>query len=344
MKIKQYSVKADVSEEGQLEAVFSVFDVVDSDGDVVKSTAIPDGQELPLVWAHNWEMPIGKGVISNTGKEAIFKGHFFLDTDWGRNAYNTVKGMGTLQEYSWGFKVLEEEKGSSGGRAVNNITKTEPFEVSPVLVGANRETYTIAVKAAERARAKVYVDASVDGSYESLRDELNAAFRDRQFGESMSYGYSYVVATFDNRFIALMWQWDDEEDSYWEVSYSRSDSGELLLGEPKQVTPETSFVPVNGQAMSYEQHSDYVQAAVSELLRRSKYLVDAYKSGNGKGISEARIKRMTAINKWLNDGVTETYHLLEQSKAFPDTESKEDARALYAQFLRIEAQQIAGVK
>lgn len=366
MKNKVLRFKAtSLDDAGQLEAVFSTFDVIDSDGDVIKSSAIKDGTLIPLVWAHDWTKPVGKGIITNNGKQAIFKGRFNLNTTWGRDAYESVKDMEDLQEYSWGFQVLDSEKSKQDGIVVNNITDTRAFEVSPVLVGANNETGTISVKHSHPVSTvmctkhgvmgkecvlgddheeKMYVDASVDGSFEELRDRLNCAFRDRQFGaESTSYGYSYVVATFDDRFIALMWQWDDEEDTYWEVSYSINGE-EILLGDPKQVTPETSFVPVNGQGMSYEQHSDFVQAGVSELLRRSKYLVDTVKRKEGKPISSARRERMQNVQSWLQDAAKEVQALLDETvPATQDNDSEIDGKSLYAQFLRIEAEQL-GVK
>jgi len=135
--------------EGTLEAVFSVFDVVDADGDVVLASAFDDGEELPLVWAHDWRQPVGKGTVRVEPDRAVFRGRFFLDTQAGAEAYKTVKAMGALQEFSWGFRVLDAEPGERDGQAVRFIKRTERFEVSPVLVGANRQTGTLLLKAAD---------------------------------------------------------------------------------------------------------------------------------------------------------------------------------------------------
>lgn len=141
-------LKAD--EQGHIEAVFSTFGVVDSDGDILVREAFTDGQAVPLVWAHDWSMPIGKGTIRTDSKRAIFDGQFFTDTTAGRDAYQTVKAMGELQEFSWGFRILDAEQEVRDGEPVRIITKAEVFEVSPVLVGANRETYTLALKGRRR--------------------------------------------------------------------------------------------------------------------------------------------------------------------------------------------------
>ena len=133
---------------GTVQAAFSVFNTIDSDGDVVKPSAFKDGQEVPMVWSHRWDAPIGKGTVHVGRKQATFDGHFFLDTQAGMEAYKTVKNMGALQEWSFGFRVLEDEEGEFDGQRVRFLKGLELFEVSPVLVGANRETRTLAIKGA----------------------------------------------------------------------------------------------------------------------------------------------------------------------------------------------------
>lgn len=129
-------LKADGDDEGSLEAVFSTFNVVDRDGDIVVPEAIEDGKSVPMVWSHDWNKPVGKGVIVREDNRAKFVGKFFLDTTAGLDAYRTVKSMGDLQEYSWGFRVLDADFAERDGQAVRIIKSTEIFEVSPTLVGA----------------------------------------------------------------------------------------------------------------------------------------------------------------------------------------------------------------
>jgi HK97 family phage prohead protease len=133
---------------GSLRAVISTFDVVDMDGDIVAASAFTDGQAVPLVWAHDWSRPIGKGAIRVEATRAVFDGQLFLDTADGLNAFNTIKGMGDLQEYSWGFRILDAEPVSKQGVDARCITKAEVFEASPVLVGAagRGRTRTLSLK------------------------------------------------------------------------------------------------------------------------------------------------------------------------------------------------------
>ena len=153
--IKSIDLEIKNDEKGEVAAVFSVFDKIDSDGDIVKSGSIKSGfksGDVPMVWAHKWDMPIGKGQIEQDDNKATFKGQFFMDTESGREAYNLVKAMGDLQQWSFGFKVDDSEygkiskDGSDEEENVRYLKGLTVYEVSPVLVGANQETYTMAIK------------------------------------------------------------------------------------------------------------------------------------------------------------------------------------------------------
>jgi HK97 family phage prohead protease len=158
MAASDFTLKGDDSDNpGHLVAKFSTFDIEDRMGDIVKSGALDDynNTEILLCWAHNWTMPVGKGVIRVEKDHAVFDGHFWLDTTDGQEAYKKVKNAGSLQEYSWGFRILEWEPIKEEGEDDEDdywwwgpveITKAEPFEVSPVLIGANPVTETISLR------------------------------------------------------------------------------------------------------------------------------------------------------------------------------------------------------
>ena len=156
---KSIEFKTVDDEKGAVEAVFSVYNNLDSDGDVVIPGAIKSGfkdNQVPMVFAHKWDQPIGKGVIETDDDKAIFKGSFFMGTEAGKEAYNLAKEMGDLQEWSFGFRINDYEvapftKDGSDEVDARYLKDLEVFEVSPVLVGANRETYTLAIKSGEEA-------------------------------------------------------------------------------------------------------------------------------------------------------------------------------------------------
>ena len=140
---------------GTVTAVIATMGVVDKDGDVTLPGFFGE-QDTAIVWAHDRSHLIGKGRIFEDGDEAKFDGAFFLDTIEGREKYLTTKAMGTLQEWSYGFRLKEGgySFGDHDGRQVrylqpNPVDKspgTDVDEVSPVLVGAGEGTRTLAMK------------------------------------------------------------------------------------------------------------------------------------------------------------------------------------------------------
>ena len=154
---KEYRAKDILSfdeEAGTVEAVFSVFNEVDSDGDVVLPQSIRSGygnKGVAMVWGHDWKNIIGKGKIVQDDDKAVFKGSFNLNTNAGREAYETVKAMADLQQWSFGFEVLDSEVGmfqKDGGeeKEVRYLKDLKVWEVSPVMVGANQNTSTVSLK------------------------------------------------------------------------------------------------------------------------------------------------------------------------------------------------------
>jgi len=142
-------VVKDGGQPGAVSAVFSTFGVVDADNDVVLATALTHGQAVPMTWAHRWDLPVGKGIVQVGENQAVFDGEFFLETDAGLEAYKTVRAMGPLQEWSWGFRVIDAGYEQRDEKFVRVIKRAEVFEVSPVLVGAGVGTYTVGIKSGD---------------------------------------------------------------------------------------------------------------------------------------------------------------------------------------------------
>jgi len=136
-----------------IEAVFSLFDTIDSDNDVTKANALRSGytgNKVPLVWNHDWSKVIGRGIIETDNQKAVFKG-YFLNTEAGKEAYETVKAMQDMQQFSYGFQVMKSTKGThidSKGEEVpvRVLEDVKVWEVSPVLVGAQQNSFVQALK------------------------------------------------------------------------------------------------------------------------------------------------------------------------------------------------------
>lgn len=166
-------VELKLSETGSIEAAFAQLNVVDHDGDVTYPGAFPT-KDVPMsAYNHtSWDgaMPVGKGSISEHGDWAVFSGQFFMNTTHGRDAYETVKGLGPLAQYSYGYQVLDGGPVTHDGKAANAIRKLDVYEVSPVLMGAGIGTHTMAIKSGGPGTDLPYAEhlAWVAGEVEAL--------------------------------------------------------------------------------------------------------------------------------------------------------------------------------
>jgi HK97 family phage prohead protease len=159
-----FELKADAK--GKFTARFATLDVRDKDNDIIISGAIEDGK-MVLVSAYmhgSWmgKLPVGKAVISEKDGEAIAEGEFNLNTAEGRDTYEAIKFSGDLQEWSFGFYVLEAEDGKEDGANVRYLKKIDIKEISPVLVGAGENTATLAIKNAGEMPYKEQAETVLD--------------------------------------------------------------------------------------------------------------------------------------------------------------------------------------
>jgi HK97 family phage prohead protease len=138
------------ADRGEVSAVFSTLDVVDSDGDVTRKGAFADGSPVVIsAYGHaSWSgaLPVGKGVIRAGEKQATLEGQFFLNTAAGRDTFEAVKALGELGQWSYGYDVTKHSRGEVDGKSVRFLDGLKVHEVSPVLVGAGVGTRTLAAK------------------------------------------------------------------------------------------------------------------------------------------------------------------------------------------------------
>jgi hypothetical protein len=176
------------TDRGEVAAVFSTLaPAIDSDGDVTLREAFEDGGEVLLSsYQHgSWSgsLPVGKGRIRTTSTEAIVEGRFFLDTTAGRDTFTVVRELGSRQQWSFGFDILDSEDGVFDGRKVRVLKRLKVHEVSPVLIGAGVNTRTLATKSAavespEDVAAREFARFVAAGLAEEIAAELKQ-IRDR---------------------------------------------------------------------------------------------------------------------------------------------------------------------
>ena len=142
--------KVEDGDAGTVSVVFSTLGVIDSDQDVTLPGAFENGAKTRIsAYGHeSWlgALPVGKGTIHEVKDEAIFNGQFFMDTQQGRDTFATIKAMGDMQEWSYGYDAVEYKFGDHEDRPVRFLEKVKVHEISPVLIGAGVNTRTLVAK------------------------------------------------------------------------------------------------------------------------------------------------------------------------------------------------------
>lgn len=150
--------------EGSFRAIFSRFNVIDHDGDVTLPDAFTEGEKVRIsYWGHRWQdLPVGRGEIHFDDEKAWVDGQFFLGTDGGEQTYLTVKELGDLQEWSYGFDIDEISFGEFEDQDVAFLRALTVHEVSPVLLGAGIDTGTESIKDLQSRARKATSDSAGD--------------------------------------------------------------------------------------------------------------------------------------------------------------------------------------
>jgi hypothetical protein len=192
--------KASLRGEGTFGATIARFNVVDAQGDVTYPGALPVGKEIVVsAYGHtSWQgaLPVGKGVIGADGVRAWVEGSFFLNTTAGRETWQTVKELGPLQEWSYGYSVIDasqnpSELGAWPG-AMRILKRVDVIEASPVLAGAGIGTGTDFIKGRDVSREQLeairasLIARSVKESFDAATAKMRAADHDRALAEARS--------------------------------------------------------------------------------------------------------------------------------------------------------------
>ena len=163
--------QGETTDEGVFEALVSVFNNIDSYGDVVMPGAFTDtlevwaakaaaGAPLPAVWSHKWDDPfsiIGSVLEAReTDEGLVVKAQIDLDNAQAVQVYRLLKA-GLVTQFSFAFDVIEGgwgiRKNDAGEeRDVYELRKLDLTEVGPCLRGVNRETALLDIKGEPPAR------------------------------------------------------------------------------------------------------------------------------------------------------------------------------------------------
>jgi HK97 family phage prohead protease len=174
-------------DQGKFQAYASVFNNIDSYGDMVIPGAFsktladdfgPDGSGVPLYWRHRMDDPFMNLGATTSAKEddhgLWIEGQLDLETPAAAQTYKLLK-QGRASQMSFAYDIDEgawvDRKPEDGG-SYYELRQLKLHEVSVVPVGANQETEVLAVKSAVDAVARE-VRLGRDISHEEW-DELMA--------------------------------------------------------------------------------------------------------------------------------------------------------------------------
>lgn len=155
-------VKADSKEIGVISGYASVFNNVDSYGDIVVPGSFADflakargsGKVIPVFYGHNMEDPkanIGRTVeLREDDHGLFFKAQLDLSGDtYGKVVYEQIKD-GRLDSMSFGFSVLDSKMTDRGCE----LRELELYEISVVPIPANSSALITDVKAGRKISSK----------------------------------------------------------------------------------------------------------------------------------------------------------------------------------------------
>lgn len=150
----------EMGETGKGLAIIARLSEVDHDGDTYAPGAFAwkDGGEqwCPLIHHHDrYQMPFGKARVYEEGDVAYAALHLNLETqagrDWHKALLFDLRTGKSVQEYSYGFEVVESDFTQRGETRVRVLKRLDVHEVSTVIRGAGRGTGTLSMKALKEA-------------------------------------------------------------------------------------------------------------------------------------------------------------------------------------------------
>ncbi|MCX9146610.1 HK97 family phage prohead protease [Erythrobacter sp. WG] len=158
MQTKNLTV-TEMGETGKGLAILARLTEVDHDGDTYAPGAFSwkgGEQWCALIHQHDrYKMPFGKARVYEEGDIAFAELHLNLETragqDWHKTLLFDLATGKAVQEYSYGFNVIDADFQVRGEDRVRVLKRLDVHEVSTVLRGAGRNTGTLTMKELKEA-------------------------------------------------------------------------------------------------------------------------------------------------------------------------------------------------
>jgi len=157
MQTKMMTV-TEMGEAGKGLAILARLSEIDHDGDTYAKGAFnwKGDQWSPLIHHHDrYQMPFGKARVYEEGDIAFAELHLNLETqagkDWHAALMFDLSTGKAVQEYSYGFDVVDADFQVRGENRVRILKQVDVHEVSTVIRGAGRGTGTVSMKGLKAA-------------------------------------------------------------------------------------------------------------------------------------------------------------------------------------------------
>jgi hypothetical protein len=236
--------------------------------------------------------------------------------------------MGDLQEWSFGFRindyeVAEFQKDGESVGDVRYLKDLEVYEVSPVLVGANRETYTLAIKSGEEAIYESSSDEKAANDEDIFDNEEDAKKRAEELGCSGTHTHSV-----DGKEVYMPCA---THEAYEEMIKEEKDLSEDTEVEETKVSEEkVSEEESSLQGVRFSDEVKEVLAALESLIVRTK-AISVLRSKDGRSLSAKAESALRAVQSDLDDAWQELDEILGQEDDAPEAEIDTEAEVAEAE-------------
>lgn len=154
-------------------------------------------------------------------------------------------------------EVAELSESEEKEEVVSVEEKTDGGGGSP---RANREEAVVIEEKTVEGKIK---EKALVGSYEERYSKLSDAIE----AEYREIGHAYVYATFDDKVVCYLYEYESGEHGYWSISYQMDSDGNIMFGEPEAVNVVEVTVLKNAlnEAIKFGM-TDYAKSAIQEIF------------------------------------------------------------------------------
>jgi len=226
-----------ISETGEFEGQLSVYNVVDLGSDLVEPGAFTKsiqerGTEIPLLWQHKSDKPIGTLVLMDGPDALRVKGKLLMELDDAKKAYLLIKNR-VIKGLSIGFDTIK----SVMEGAVRHLKEVRLWEGSIVTFPMLEQAFITAVKAREEQKDdfnEELAERQLRDAFSQMMDALYESLleltwdRDTASPDKLTQA-QVIIEQFSAAYLSYLPQYLDLLDA-WRLEYAGKEPSEGKAG------------------------------------------------------------------------------------------------------------------